>query len=67
MTSYALELSKAMEKLLETNHLMAQSQITQQKTLQVLMNQQKHTHEAQEIFQRIQHQAIRAQTYPTKQ
>ena len=65
--SVALELSKAIEKLSETNHLMAQNQVMQQRTLQALLNQQEHTYEALEISQRIQHQAIRALMDTTKQ
>ena len=53
--SDALELSKAMEKMSKTNHLMAQNQIAQQRTLQALLNQQEYTYEAQEASQRIQH------------
>ena len=59
-SSNALELSKAMEKLSETNHLMAQNQVTEQRTLKALLNQQEHAYESMEVSQRIHHQAIRA-------
>ena len=63
----ALELSKAMAKLSKTNHLMAQNQVTQQGTLQALLNQQEHAYGAQEVSQRIQHQATRVLMDATKE
>ena len=59
-SSEVLEFSKVIQKLSEMNYLMAQNQITQQRTSQALLNQQEPTNEAQEVSQRIQHQAIRA-------
>ena len=55
-----------MEKISETNHLMAQ-QIAQQRALQALLLQQEQSNENQEIAQRVQTQALRALTYATKQ
>ena len=66
MSSDGLELSKVTEKLMETNHLMAQSQVTQQRTLQALLNQQEHTYEVQEISQRMQQLTIRPLKDATK-
>ena len=47
------EISKAMEKILEMNQLLAQQQMAQQKTLQALLYHQEQTSEVQEASQRI--------------
>ena len=57
------EISKAMEKILETNQLLAQQQMAQQKTLQALLYRQEQTSE--ETLQRIQSQALMALTEAT--
>ena len=51
----------------ETNHLMAQQQIAQQRALQALLLHQGQSNENQEIAQRIQTQALRALTDATEQ
>ena len=61
------EISKAMEKISETNQLLAQQQMAQQKTLQVLLYHQEETSEVQEASQRIQSQALMALTEATQQ
>ena len=62
ITSNSTEISKAMEKISETNHLMAQQQIGQQRALQALLLHQEQSNENQEIAQRVQTQALRALT-----
>ena len=61
------EISKAMEKILETNQLLAQQQMVQQKTLQVLLYHQEQTSKVQELLQRIQSQALMALTEESQQ
>ena len=61
------EISKAMEKISETNQLLAQQQLAQQKTLQALLYYQEQTSEVQEASQRIQSQALTALTEATQQ
>ena len=56
------EISRAMEKISETNQLLAQQQMVQQKALQVLLHCQEQSSEAQEASQRIQSQALVALT-----
>ena len=56
-----------MEKILETNQLMAQQQITQQRALQALLLHQEQTNETQEAAQRVQTQALRALADTTEQ
>ena len=55
-----------MEKILETNQLLAQQQMAQQKTLQALLYHQEQTSEVQEALQRIQSQALMALTKATQ-
>ena len=55
-----MEISRAMEKILETNQLLAQQQMAQQKALQALLYHQEQTSEVQEASQRIQSQALMA-------
>ena len=62
-----LEISRAMEKILETNQLLAQQQMSQQKTLQALLYHQEQTSEVQEASQGIQSQALMALTEATQQ
>ena len=50
-------ISRAMEKILETNQLMAQQQITLQRVLQALLLHQEQSNETQEATQRVQTQA----------
>ena len=62
------EISRAMEKFLETNQLLAQQQMAKQKALQALLYHQEQTSKVQEASQRIQSQSING-TYrsnPTK-
>ena len=54
ITSNSSEISRAMEKISETNHLIAQQQIAQQRVLQALLLQQEQSNENQEIVQRVQ-------------
>ena len=54
------EISRAMEKISETNELMVQQQITQQRVLQALLLHQEQSNKTQEAAQRIQTQALRA-------
>ena len=61
------EISKAMEKISETNQLLAQQQMAQQKTLQALLYHQEQTSKVQEASQRIQSQALMAFTEATQQ
>ena len=61
------EISKAMEKISETNQLLAQQQMVQQRTLQALLHCQEQTSEVQEASQRIQSQALMALTEATQQ
>ena len=51
-----------MEKISETNHLMAQQEIAHQRALQALLLHQEQSNENQEIAQRVQTQALRALT-----
>ena len=67
ITSNSSEISRAMEKISETNQLMAQQQIAQQRVLQALLLHQEHSNENQEIAQRVQTQALRALTDATEQ
>ena len=52
------EISRAMEKISETNQLLAQQQMVQQRTLQALLHHQEQSSEVQEASQRIQSQAL---------
>ena len=61
------EISRAMEKILETNQLLAKQQMTQQKALQALLYCQEQTSKLQEASQRIQSQALMALTEATQQ
>ena len=61
------EISKAMEKISETNQLLAQQQMAQQKTLQALLYHQEQTSKVQEASQRAQSQALMALTEATQQ
>ena len=61
------EISKAMEKISETNQLLAQQQMTQQRTLQALLYHQEQASEIQEASQRVQSQALMALTEATQQ
>ena len=61
------EISRAMEKISETNQLLAQQQMAQQKTLQALLFRQEQTSKVQEASQRIQSQALVALTKATQQ
>ena len=61
------EISKAMEKISETNQLLAQQQMAQQKTVQALLCHQEQTSKVQEASQRIQSQALMALTEATQQ
>ena len=61
------EISRAMEKISETNQLLAQQQMVQQKTLQALLHHQEQSSEAQEASQRIQSQALVALTEVAQQ
>ena len=61
------EISRAMEKISESNQLLAQQQMAQQKTLQALLYCQEQTSEVQEASQRIQSQALMALTEATQQ
>ena len=47
------EISRAMGKISETNQLLAQQQMVQQKALQALLHHQEQSSEAQEASQRI--------------
>ena len=61
------EILKAMEKISETNQLLAQQQMAQQRTLQALLYCQEQTSEVQEASQRVQSQALIALTEATQQ
>ena len=61
------EISRAMEKISETNKLLAQQQRVQQKALQALLHRQEQSSEAQEASQRIQSQALVALTEVAQQ
>ena len=67
VNSNSLEISRAMEKISETNQLMAQQQITQQRALQALLLCQEQSNETQEAAQRVQTQALRALANATEQ
>ena len=67
VNSNSSEISRAMEKISETNQLMAQHQITQQRVLQALLLHQEQSNETQEAAQRVQMQALRALANATKQ
>ena len=67
VNSNCLEISRAMEKISETNQLMAQQQITQQRALQELLPHQEQSNETQEAAQRVQMQALRALANTTEQ
>ena len=67
VNSNSSEISRVIEKISETNHLMAQQQTAQQRMLQTLLLRQKQSIETQEIAQRLQTQTIRALTDATKQ
>ena len=56
-----------MEKISETNQLMVQQQIAQQRALQALLLHQEQSNENQEIAQRVQTEALRALTDATEQ
>ena len=56
-----------MGKILETNQLMAQQQITQQRVLQALLLCQEQSNETQEAAQRVQTQALRSLADTTEQ
>ena len=61
------EISRAMEKIAETNQLMAQQQVTQQRALQALLLCQEQSSETQEATQQVQTQALRALVDMTEQ
>ena len=61
------EISRAMEKISETNQLLAQQQMVQQKALQALLHRQEQSSEAQEASQRIQSQTLVALTEVAQQ
>ena len=67
ITANNSEISRAMEKISETNQLMAQQQIAQQRALQALLLHQEQSSENQEIAQRVQTQALRALIDATEQ
>ena len=67
ITSNSSEISRAMEKISETNHLMAQQKIAQQRALQALLLWQEQSNENQEIAQRVQTQTLRALIDATEQ
>ena len=67
VNSNSSEISRVIEKISKTNHLMAQQQMAQQRTLQALLDQQEQSNETQEIAQRVQTQTIRALTDATEQ
>ena len=54
-----------MDKISETNQLMAQQQIARQRVLQALLLHQEQSNENQEIAHRVQTQALRALTDAT--
>ena len=61
------EISRAMEKILETNQLLAQQQMAQQRALQALLYHQEQSREVQEVLQRIQNQVLMALIEATQQ
>ena len=61
------EISRAMEKISETNQLLAQQQMAQQRVLQALLYHQEQSSKVQEASQRIQSQALMALTEATQQ
>ena len=61
------EISRVMEKIAETNHLMAQQQVTQQRALQALLLCQEQSSETQKVTQQVQTQALRALADATEQ
>ena len=61
------EISKAMEKISETNQLLAQQKMTQQRMLQALLYHQEQASEIQEASQRVQSQALMALMEATQQ
>ena len=61
------EISRAMEKISETNKLLAQQQMAQQNALQALLYHQEKSSEVQETSQGIQSQALMALTEATQQ
>ena len=61
------EISRAIEKISETNQLLAQQQMVQQRALQVLLHHQEQSSEAQEASQRILSQALVALTEVAQQ
>ena len=56
-----------MEKISETNQLLAQQQMAQQNALQALLYHQEKSSEVQEALQKIQSQALMALTEATQQ
>ena len=65
ITSNSSQISRAMQKISETNHLMAQQQTAQQRVLQALLLHQEQSNKNQEIAQRAQR--VRALTDATEQ
>ena len=65
--SNTLEIPRAMEKISETNQLLAQQQMVQQRALQALLHCQEQCSEVQEASQRIQSQALVALTEVAQQ
>ena len=61
------EIARAMEKISETNQLLAQQQMVQQRALQALLHHQEQSSEVQEASQRIQSQALVALTEVAQQ
>ena len=61
------EISTAMEKISETNQLLAQQQMVQKRALQALLHRQEQSSEVQEASQRIQSQALVALTEVAQQ
>ena len=61
------EIFRAMEKISESNQLMAQQQIRQQRVLQALLLHQEQSNETQEAAQRVQTQTLRALADATEQ
>ena len=67
VNSNSSEISRAMEKITETNQLIVQQQAKQQRALQALLMCQEQSNENQEITQRVQEQALRALKDATEQ
>ena len=67
VNSNSSEISRTMEKITETNQLMVQQQVEQQRALQALQMHQEQSNKNQEITQRVQAQALRALTDATEQ